>query len=252
MIKTTNPKDINFKSLFQLDNKVIVITGHKGLLGRAFSEACEQFGATVVGYDLPENDITDKQDILNLKNELIEKYGKIDGLVNCHWSKPDGFFDTVEDYTEETWDEVMGCNLKGTFMMCKIIGNGMVETGGGNIVNIASTYSVVAPNHKIYDGIKQPLKSPASYAASKGGVMALSNYLSTYWADKNIKVNMITPHGIWNNHEEIFEKNFSELSPMKRLSCNYEVAGALIYLLSDASSYVTGHNLVVDGGWTTW
>jgi NAD(P)-dependent dehydrogenase (short-subunit alcohol dehydrogenase family) len=252
MIKTTNPKDINFKSLFQLDGKVIIITGHKGLLGRAFYEACEQFGANVIGYDLPENDIMDEKNIIDFRDDVIGKYGKIDGLVNCHWSKPDGFFDKVEDYKQDTWDEVMECNLKGTFMMCQLVGNEMVENGGGNIVNIASTYSVVAPNHKIYDGIEQPLKSPASYAASKGGVMALSNYLSTYWADKNIRVNMITPHGIWNKHEKVFEDNFAELSPMKRLSCNYEVAGALIYLLSDASSYVTGHNLVVDGGWTAW
>ena len=82
--------------------------------------------------------------------------------------------------------------------------------------------------------------------------MALSNYLSTYWADKNIRVNLMTPHGVWNNHEERFEKNFSELSPMNRLSFNYEVAGGLVYLLSDAASYVTGHNLIIDGGWTTW
>jgi len=242
----------DFKSLFQLDRKVIIITGHKGLIGSAFTEACEQFGATVVGYDLPDNNINDVDDIKKFKDEVVEKYHKIDGLVNCHWSKPDGFFDKVEDYEEDTWDEVMDCNLKGTFMMCKIIGKQMIENGGGNIVNIASTYSVVAPNHKIYDGIEQPLQSPASYAASKGGVMALSNYLSTYWASKKIRVNMITPHGVWNNHEETFTKNFSEMSPMGRLSFNFEVAGALIYLLSDASSYVTGHNLVVDGGWTAW
>jgi len=117
---------------------------------------------------------------------------------------------------------------------------------------LASTYSVVAPNHKIYNGIKKALKSPASYAASKGGIMALSNYLATYWADKNIRVNMITPHGVWNKHEKKFEENFSELSPMKRLSYNYEVAGGLVYLLSDAASYVTGHNLIIDGGWTAW
>ena len=146
----------------------------------------------------------------------------------------------------------MRVNLKGTFLVSKLVGKHMAETGGGSIVNVASTYSVVAPNHKIYDGIQQALKSPASYAASKGGIMAFSNYLATYWANKNIRVNMITPHGVWNNHEKQFEDNFAELSPMKRLSFNYEVAGGLVYLLSDASSYVTGHNLVIDGGWTTW
>ncbi len=92
----------------------------------------------------------------------------------------------------------------------------------------------------------------AAYSASKGGVMALSQYLSTYWAEKGVRVNQITPHGVWNNHEEQFEKNFADFSPLKRMSYNHEVAGAAIFLLSDASSYVTGHNLIVDGGWTAW
>jgi len=251
MIRTTDPTKIDFKSLFDLTNKVIVITGHNGLIGKAFVEACEQFGANVIGFDLPDNDVTDKNNIEKFTNDVIDKYGHIDGLVNCHWSKPQGFFDIFENYDSDVWDDVMDCNLKGTFLMCKIIGTHMKETGG-SIINIASTYSVVAPNHSIYDGLSQPLKTPASYSASKGGIMALSNYLSTYWAKDNIRVNMITPHGVWNNHETTFEDNFSHLSPMGRLSYNYEVAGALLYLLSNASSYVTGHNLVVDGGWTAW
>ena len=252
MIQTTDPKQIDFKNLFSLEGKIIIVVGHKGLIGSAFAEASRQFGATVVGFDLPENDIRNENDVVKFTEKIVQEHGKIDGLVNCHHAKPDGFFDRVEDYGDKAWDEVMDSNLKGTFRMCKAVGESMSKTGGGSIVNLASTYSVVAPNHKIYDGITQPLKSPASYAASKGGIMALSNYLATYWADKNIRVNLMTPHGVWNNHEEIFEKNFSELSPMKRLSYNYEVAGGLVYLLSDASSYVTGHNLVIDGGWTTW
>ena len=252
MIKTTNPKEIDFKSLFNLTDKNIIITGHKGLIGRAFAEACSQFGANVYGLDVPETDVTDENSINTFISNIINDGSKIDGLVNCHWAKPENFFDTVEEYTEDTWDEVMRVNLKGTFLVSKLVGKHLAETGGGSIVNIASTYSVVAPNHKIYDGIQQALKSPASYAASKGGIMAFSNYLATYWANKNIRVNMITPHGVWNNHEKQFEDNFAELSPMKRLSFNYEVAGGLVYLLSDASSYVTGHNLVIDGGWTTW
>jgi len=252
MKKTTNPKEIDFKSLFQLDNKVIIITGHKGLIGKAFKEACEQFGAKVYGFDLPEHNVTDENNIKSFIKSITDKGETIDGLVNCHWAKPDNFFDKVEDYKEDVWDNVMDVNLKGTFLISKLVGEHMSKNNSGSIVNIASTYSVVAPNHKIYDGIKQALKSPASYAASKGGIMAFSNYLATYWADKNIRVNMITPHGVWNHHEERFEKNFAELSPMKRLSFNYEVAGAVVYLLSNASSYVTGHNLIVDGGWTAW
>ena len=126
----------------------------------------------------------------------------------------------------------------------------MAKHSGGCIVNMASAYSVVAPNQNLYKGTN--MGCPAAYSASKGGVQALSNYLAAYWAPKDIRVNMITPHGVWNHHEEQFKKNFSQFLPLGRMSYNHEVAGALIYLLSDASSFVTGHNLIVDGGWTTW
>ena len=126
----------------------------------------------------------------------------------------------------------------------------MAINGGGSIINIPSTYSVVAPNQNLYTGTN--LGCPAAYSASKGGVMALSQYLATYWSTKNVRVNQITPHGVWNNHQEKFEQNFAGLSPLGRMSYSHEVAGAAVFLLSDASSYVTGHNLLVDGGWTTW
>jgi NAD(P)-dependent dehydrogenase (short-subunit alcohol dehydrogenase family) len=126
----------------------------------------------------------------------------------------------------------------------------MAEQGKGSIVNIPSTYSVVAPNQNLYKGTS--LGCPAEYSASKGGVDALSRYLASYWASKKVRVNMITPHGVWNNHEEQFEANFARFSPLERLSFNHEVAPALIYLLSDASSYVTGDNMLVEGGWTVW
>jgi NAD(P)-dependent dehydrogenase (short-subunit alcohol dehydrogenase family) len=126
----------------------------------------------------------------------------------------------------------------------------MAEKGKGSIVNIPSTYSVVAPNQNLYKGTS--LGCPAAYSASKGAIDALSRYLASYWAHRNVRVNMITPHGVWNNHEEQFEKNFANFSPMQRLSYNHEVAPALVYLLSDASSYVTGDNMLVEGGWTVW
>jgi NAD(P)-dependent dehydrogenase (short-subunit alcohol dehydrogenase family) len=126
----------------------------------------------------------------------------------------------------------------------------MANEGQGSIINIPSTYSVVAPNQNLYKGTS--LGCPAAYSASKGGVDALSRYLASYWAHRNVRVNMITPHGVWNNHEEKFEENFANFSPMRRLSYNHEVASALVYLLSDASSYVTGDNMKVEGGWTVW
>jgi NAD(P)-dependent dehydrogenase (short-subunit alcohol dehydrogenase family) len=152
--------------------------------------------------------------------------------------------------SEENWDTVMEVNLKGTFLLCQVIGSLMSEQGGGSIINIPSTYSVVAPNQNLYKG--PSLGCPAAYSASKGGIDALSRYLASYWGNKKVRVNMITPHGVWNNHEKQFEENFARFSPMERLSYNHEVGGALVYLLSDASSYVTGSNMLVEGGWTVW
>ena len=271
-MRTIHPEQIDFKKKFALDNKVIIITGGCGLIGCAFAEACAQYGANVVIADIkevnPESLAKDldvrhsrnmigaavnvgrRESVENLRNKVIVHFGKIDGLVNCHQNKTHNFFAKFEEYTDENWDAAIETNLKGTFLSCQIIGGWMAEQGGGCIVNMASIYSVVAPNQNLYRGTN--MGCPAAYSASKGGVRALSQYLSTYWAPKNIRVNMITPHGVWNHHEEQFEKNFANYLPMERMSYNHEVAGALIYLLSDASSFVTGHNLVIDGGWTAW
>ncbi len=272
LLRTTNPEAINFREKFNLDDKVIIITGGMGLIGRAFSEACAQYGAKIVIADIKGAGSEDyavnlrkrfnrdilgisidagiREDVELLKKITLEKFGRIDGLVNCHQYKPAKFFTRFEEYTDDDWDAVVETNLKGTFLTCQIIGSTMAQNGSGSIVNMPSTYSVVAPNQNLYEGTS--IGCPAAYSATKGGVMALSQYLSTYWADKGVRVNQITPHGVWNNHEEQFEKNFSNFSPLKRMSYNHEVAGALIFLLSDASSYVTGHNLIVDGGWTAW
>lgn len=271
-MKTTNSSQINFKDKFDLTGKVIIITGGCGLIGRAFVEAISQFGAHAIIADVSEStaqslakevnekyktdafgiaiDVADKASIQNLRDSVLKKYSKIDGLVTAHQNKTKNFFQPFEDYDLENWDAVIETNLKGTFITCQVIGSWMAANGGGAIVNIPSLYSVVAPNQNLYKGTS--LGCPAAYSASKGGVMALSQYLSTYWAKKGIRVNQLTPHGVWNNHEQAFEDNFANFSPLGRMSYNHEVANALIFLLSDASSYVTGHNLIVDGGWTAW
>jgi|APSaa5957512622_1039677.scaffolds.fasta_scaffold24666_2 NAD(P)-dependent dehydrogenase (short-subunit alcohol dehydrogenase family) len=271
-MRTIDVRDINFKEKFELTKKVIVITGACGLIGRAFSEACAQFGATVIVADLesadPKSlakeiaernntecigynlDIVNRAEVERLKEEIISQCNKIDGLVNCHQNKTARFFSKFEDYTDEDWDAVIETNLKGTFLTCQILGSWMAENGAGAIVNMPSTYSVVAPNQNLYKGTN--MGSPAAYSASKGGVEALSKYLATYWASRGVRVNMLTPHGVWNNHEKQFESNFAKFTPIERMSYNHEVASALIFLLSDASSYVIGTNIKVDGGWTAW
>lgn len=270
--RTTDPEQIDFKNKFNLEGKVVVITGGCGLIGRAFVEASAQFGANVVIADLSKTkptasakglevrfkrkmmgapvNISKRKSVETLLQSILGDFGKIDGLVNCHQFSPSRFFTRFEDYTDRDWDVIIESNLKGTFLSCQILGGWMAEHEGGCIINMPSVYSVVAPNQNLYKGTK--MGCPAAYSASKGGVQALSQYLATFWAPKAVRVNMITPHGVWNHHEEQFEINFSQFLPLGRMSHNHEVAGALIYLLSDASSFVTGHNLLVDGGWTTW
>lgn len=270
--RTTDPTTINFREKFELKGKVIVITGACGLVGRAFCEAAAQFGAHVVAVDIPQADpeafakelqerhnntmlgvaidVASKADVTGLQKAVLDAFGTIDGLVNGHQNKSHLIFEPFEEVSEDNWDTVVNINLKGTFLTCQVLGSWMADNGGGSIINIPSTYSVVAPNQNLYKGTS--LGCPAAYSASKGGIDALSRYLASYWATKKVRVNMITPHGVWNNHEKQFEDNFARFSPMERLSYNHEVASAMIYLLSDASSYVTGDNMLVEGGWTVW
>lgn len=272
VIRTTDPTKIDFKKKFDLSGKVIIISGGCGLIGRAFCEAVAQFGGYVVVADVAaahpqklahdiqsrnsircigiEVEVEKKISVIQLKEKVLQEFGRIDGLVTAHQNKSHLKFEPFEQVCVENWDKVIEVNLKGTFLLCQIIGSYMAEQGRGSIVNMLSTYSVVAPNQNLYEGTS--LGCPAAYSASKGGIDALSRYLAAYWAAKGVRVNMITPHGVWNRHEEAFERNFSSFSPMKRMSYNHEVAPALIYLLSDASSYVTGNNILVEGGWTVW
>lgn len=259
-------------NLFDLSGKSAVVTGATGLLGSAFCEGLAMFGCRVAVCDIDKEkcdksadnlknkfglncigikvDVSDKKSVEKMVDQVVNEFDRIDVLVTSHQNKTANFFDKFEEYSERDWEAIMDVNLKGVFLCCQAVGKQMLKQGGGSIINIASTYGVVAPNHEIYEGTK--LECPAAYSASKGGVIALTKYLATYWGEKKIRVNAISPHGVFNNHEKRFVENFSKKSPLKRMSLPREVVGALVFLASDASSYVTGHNLMVDGGWTSW
>ena len=261
-----------YKEKFDLSGKVAILTGGTGLIGAAFGEGLAECGCNVVICDIEQKscdnrakflekefgvecigvaaDVSNKVDVERLLAEVLKRFGKVDILVTCHQNKTANFFEKFEEYPEKDWDDIISVNLKGVFLCCQIIGKQMLKQGYGNIINIASTYGVVSPNQEIYEGTK--MGCPAAYSASKGGVIALTKYLATYWGDRNIRVNAISPHGVFNNHEKKFVENFSKKSPLRRMSYKEEVVGALIFLASDASSYITGHNLMVDGGWSVW
>lgn len=261
-----------YKEKFNLNGKTAILTGGTGLVGKAFAEGLAEFGCRVVICDLNQDrcdnlaqelerkynidclglqlNVSDKRDIEAVVAKVLGKFEKIDILITCHQNITSKFFEKFEDYSEKDWDDIILVNLKGVFLCCQVVGKQMLKQGFGNIINIASTYGVVSPNQEIYEGTK--MGSPAAYSSSKGGVIALTRYLATYWGEKNIRVNAISPHGVYNNHEETFVSNFSKKSPLGRMSQKEEVVNGLIYLASDASKYVTGHNLMIDGGWTVW
>ena len=265
--------------LFRLDGKVAVITGAAGLIGRNHSQALADAGAIVIACDLDEGaaedvastlgpshmgrglDVTNPGSLSALREELLERYGTIDILVNnaaindmvenptlaAELSK-------FENYPLTLWKRVLDVNVTGVFLCCQVFGAVMAARRSGSIVNIASTYGVVAPDQSIYrtpDGAQPFFKSPA-YPASKGAVIMLSKFLATYWGSNGVRVNTLSPGGVENNQAEYFIENYSAKTPLGRMAAPSDYMGALVFLASDASAYMTGHNLLVDGGWTAW
>jgi len=262
--------------MFSLKGKVAIVTGAAGLIGEAYGKTLASAGANVILSDLDEErsrtlakdlsdqygvqcmaltcDVTAREDWKRLVKEVTGQFDSIDILVNnagfTNKSGMKGYSDGFESFSDEAWQGILDVNLTGVFLGCQIVGNIMKKQGFGSIINIASQYGVVSPNHRIYEGTG--INQPVAYSVSKAGVIALTKYLATYWGPTGVRVNAITPGGIFDNHSDPFLKRFKRLNPMGRMGNREELSGALIYLASDASTYVTGHNLVVDGGWTLW
>jgi NAD(P)-dependent dehydrogenase (short-subunit alcohol dehydrogenase family) len=250
--------------IFDVSGLVVSITGARGLIGRTLCAAFKDRGARVAAIDVaaacPEEagadlgiacDVTKGEEVANAVRTLVEAFGRVDVLVNSHHFKPAGFTEaTAETFPEPLWDAIVDVNLKGTFLVCREFGRQMLEQGKGSIINIASTYGIVSSNPDLYEG--NSLGNPVAYSASKGGVIMLTKYLGAHWAERGVRVNCVTPHGVWNDHEPAFVERFARKSPMRRLMTRDEVVGAVLFLASDASSYATASNLIIDGGWTSW
>jgi NAD(P)-dependent dehydrogenase (short-subunit alcohol dehydrogenase family) len=254
---------------FSISGQIAVVTGAYGLIGREITRAFLDRGAKVAAVDMlpvesrtpfagaDENlldvsaDLTRAKAVEDLVERVIERFGRVDILVNSHHHKPRGFTEAApECFPEDLWDAIVEVNLKATFLTCRDFGRVMLEQGRGSIVNLASTYGVVSSNPDLYEG--NGLGNPLAYSASKGGVIMLTKYLGAYWAERGVRVNCITPHGVENAQEPAFVERFTRKSPMRRLMRSSEIVGAAVFLASDASSYATGSNLLVEGGWTAW
>ncbi len=223
-------------------------------------ELCQWFagelGANHLGLRL---DVTDESSVLHAKNKILAQYGKIDVLVNNAaindmFENPQLAFEKskFENYPLEMWKKSLDVNITGVFLCSQILGAPMAESGKGSIINIASTYAIVAPDQNLYkdeEGNQRFYKSPA-YPTTKGAVLSFTKFLSAYWGNKGVRVNALSPGGVSNGQDEFFIQNYSSKTLLGRMANSSDYKGALIFLSSDASSYMTGANLVVDGGWT--
>ncbi|MBU1323263.1 SDR family oxidoreductase [Patescibacteria group bacterium] len=231
-------------SIIDLSGKVVLITGASGIQGPEHVKLLKQVGVQVVATDIKDTeiilDVTSQESIKKAVQAIIGQYGKIDVLINNAGATGKSSGD---------WDQIIKVNLTGTYNCCQIIGEKMQQ---GSIINISSIYGLVGPDFSIYESSEyagKPMGVPAAYAASKGGVIALTKYFASLYAPK-IRVNCVTPGGIFDNQPENFVKKYSAKTMLGRMAKKNEVSGAILYLASDLSSYVTGANIVVDGGLT--
>ncbi len=262
------------KNFFDVSGKIIVITGAAGLLGTEYAKGLSREGAHVVLADLdfkkcedislelekkysvkplPINlDLTKILSIKNMVKKVIKKYGKIDVLINNAAYQGDDKLRTIpfEELPLESWNKAIDVNLTGIFLCCQEIGKIMVKQKKGVIINISSTYGIVAPDQRIYG--KSSQNSAIFYAATKSAVLNLTRYLAAYWQGKGIRVNTLSPGGVEKNQEAGFRKKYANKTMLGRMAKKDEYVGPIIFLASDASSYMTGSNLIVDGGWTAW
>ena len=265
--------------IFDVKHKNIVLTGASGTLGSQYSHFLSAAGANMILVDLDDKknkmlekqivkkyhtkcksylaDISNKEEIKNVSSKIISEFRTIDGLINnagftSTFAKKQtkSYVTSFEEFPLELWNKTLAVNLTGVFLCSQEFGKVMAKRKKGVIINIASHYGLIGADQRIYG--KSGLNFSASYAASKAGIVNLTRYLASYWRKKNIRVNTLTPGGVFNrkHHSREFVKKYSERTILNRMANENEYNGAILFLISDASSYMTGGNLVIDGGWT--
>lgn len=254
-----------YKELFSCKKKVALITGGAGLIGREIAKGLHDFDATVYVADKSQDvsskltdigtrfinlDITEENTIKTAVDMIVRDEGRIDVLVNCAYPRTSDWGAKFEQIPAQSWTENVNAHLGGYFLACRIVAEHMKKKGGGSIINFASIYGSVGPDFSLYEGT--PMTMPAAYSAIKGGIITFSKYLATYYAKNNIRVNSLSPGGVYDNQSGAFVEKYSQKTPLGRMAQPSDIVGGVIYLASDASSYVTGHNLIIDGGWTAW
>ncbi len=281
---TTGGERLKIQEKFDLTGRVAVVTGGVGLLGAEFCRTLAEAGAAVAVVDLNASasqeiadtltksgyrslavptDITKPHSVNAMVETSMSTFGRLDILVNSAALDPKFDPDAIkkgitpgafEDYPLDQWNAALNVNLTGMFLVTQACAKQMLAQGKkGSIINICSTYGLNGPDQRIYikDGERVAFK-PVYYTVTKAGMMGFTKYLAAYYAETEIRVNALTPGGVFNNHEDYFVKNYSAKTILGRMAKKDEMNGALLFLASDASSYMTGNNLIVDGGWTAW
>jgi NAD(P)-dependent dehydrogenase (short-subunit alcohol dehydrogenase family) len=244
---------------FSLSGRVIAVTGGHGLIGRAVTEAAQASGATVLALDIATTpsdngirserfDITDVDNRARRLDDLEARHSKITGWVNCAYPRTEDWGLKLEQIPTASWQANIDHHLNAYCLWSSTVAERMASHGGGSIVNLASIYGMVAPDFTVYQGTQMTM--PAAYAAIKGGIITYGRYLASYFGSKGVRVNSVSPGGVFDKQADSFVLRYNQRLPLGRMARVTEIAWPIIFLLSDASSYVTGENLAVDGGWT--
>lgn len=258
-----------------IETSVALLTGGAGILGSVMAERLVEDGhplavidrdqglldaliermghpSTVRGYVA---DVTDRVRMEEIRREVEEDLGLVDVLINAAAGKTDNFFDAFEDFPLDDWNEVMRLNVTSAMTCAQVFGKPMADRGTGTIINILSIYGIVAPDQRIYEGseyLGRPINTPAIYSASKAALWGLTKYLSSYWGANGVRVNAVTPGGVFSGQNDTFVERYSARVPMGRMAQPIEIADAVAFLASSRATYISGQNIMVDGGLTVW
>lgn len=260
------------QELFGLDGEVAVIAGGAGRIGRVLARAMASAGAKVAILDLADHapqlaeelereaaqrvaaircDLTNAEALATARSQIERDLGAPSVLINCAQFRGQGFYSSApENYPREAWDRVIEANLTAVHLACQVFGGGMAARGAGRIINFSSTYGVVSADPRIYGD--SGVNSPIAYGVSKAGVIGLTRYLAIHWAKQGVRVNCLVPGGVFDGQGNEFVQNYEARTPLGRMASADDYRGAVLFLASRASDYMTGAVLTVDGGWTAW
>jgi NAD(P)-dependent dehydrogenase (short-subunit alcohol dehydrogenase family) len=265
----------SIKELMDLNGRVALITGGAGHIGSAMGEALAELGAKIVILDTSQDDcdsesgriqrllnvetlslvidLSDENAVRSAPDIVFKRFGRLDILANCaalvNTPNMKGWTTAFHEQRSDVWRLALEVNLTAPFILTQIFADALAESGHGSVINVASIYGMVGPDMRLYKGTT--LGNAAAYGASKGGLLQLTRWLATVMAPR-VRVNAITPGGVWRNQPEAFVNRYAERAPLRRMGTEEDFKGVAAYLASDLSAYVTGQNIVVDGGWTTW